>query len=146
MEDYTKEAQEKCCDKCKLVNAGINCCLGRCLCHHKLNLEWDLWVDEKLFSENVFYEDENSTVRVRDLSATLKSAILDLLTEARKRFRKEWLEEEITELKKGLSGQKNDNGHDCYDYACRYCENRTIDATLEDEICRLEAELKALTK
>lgn len=67
-----------------------------------------------------------------------------LLTEARKKLRKEWLEEEILKLKKCLSGQKIDYGHDCYDHACRYCENAVIDSTLEDQISRLEAELKAL--
>lgn len=68
--------------------------------------------------------------------------IKETLTEARKK----WLEEEILKLKKCLSGQKIDYGHDCYDHACRYCENAVIDITLEDQISRLESELKALDK
>ena len=44
-------------------------------------------------------------------------------------------------VEKMKSKQKIDNGHDCYERFCTYCENNTKDQTIEDITAQLQAEV-----
>ena len=51
---------------------------------------------------------------------------------------KQFIDELIGREEKRKSNQKQDNGHDCYDHNCEYCENAIKDNVIEETIAHLK--------
>ena len=51
---------------------------------------------------------------------------------------KQFIDELIAREEGRLSKQKRDNGHDCYDHNCEYCENAIKDNVIEETIAHLK--------